>query len=242
MPTMDMTGDGGSSGRGSGGFDWTFGIGDIISGIGTAVGGIAQANAIEEANANNIASAREQMNFQNNMSSTAYQRAVLDMKAAGLNPALAYSQGGASSPSGAMATSQPVNKLSGLAPAISSALDARQTMAATEKIKSDTSLNPGIKDINKAQARKITEDANISSAEAEMAKQRSDFYKKYPQLIPIKEVLGTTSSAVSQLGTGALMYKALKPSEAGKGSTLSKDEKSILKSYNKGKGYLRRLD
>lgn len=62
----------------------------------------------KSANKQNIALAREQMNFQERMSNSAYQRGMEDMKKAGLNPMLAFQQGGASQPSGALGQVNPV--------------------------------------------------------------------------------------------------------------------------------------
>lgn len=77
----------------------------------TAVGGPMAGAALmgamgqSAANKENRAISREQMDFQERMSSTAHQRQVADLKAAGLNPLLSGT-GGASSPSGSSATMQ----------------------------------------------------------------------------------------------------------------------------------------
>lgn len=74
--------------------------------IAAGVSGGLSAFGQERTNAQNAQLAREQMAFQANMSGTSYQRAVADMMAAGLNPMLAYSQGGASTPGGQTAVMQ----------------------------------------------------------------------------------------------------------------------------------------
>jgi len=70
-------------------------LGDVLSFFGA-----------KDANEDNIQLAKDQMFFQERMSNTAYQRATADMKAAGINPMLAYSQGGASTPAGASAVTR----------------------------------------------------------------------------------------------------------------------------------------
>lgn len=89
--------------------------GPIIGGVSSLVGGYFG----NEASAREAAKNRD---FQERMSSTAHQREVADLKAAGLNPMLSGMGGsGASQPGGATASQSDI-----ITPAVSTALNARR--------------------------------------------------------------------------------------------------------------------
>lgn len=114
-----------------------------------------------QANQMNMKIAKKQMHFQERMSNTAYQRTVEDMRAAGLNPALAYNLGGASSPMGS--STNVGNELSG---AVNSALDAQRAFA---EVKNLEETNKNLQSQNKliaAQRRQADSQSEFNTTSA----------------------------------------------------------------------------
>lgn len=121
-----------------------------------AAAGIGAAATVwggERANRQSRQEAKRNRRFQERMSNTQWQRGVADMEAAGLNPALAYQQGGASSPSGSLA------QQSNIIPddSVGNAMSVRKQGAEMKQI------NANIK-IAEAQARKTGSEADWAEA------------------------------------------------------------------------------
>jgi len=124
-------------------------------------------------NAANINIAREQMKFQENMSSTSWQRGVEDMRKAGINPMLAVSQGGASSPAGAAVgavTGAPVqNKFARAQDAYNSAMQARLNSANLDQIRWQTRKTMSDMDLNNVMKVNQLADATLKENNARVA-------------------------------------------------------------------------
>lgn len=106
----------------------------IATGIGAGLSYLGSAKA----NRANRQMAERQMDFQREMSGTAYQRSRADMRAAGLNPILAAKMGGASTPGGAMAVSQ--NEAADLPRNISTAIEIKRMSAEVENLRAQNQL------------------------------------------------------------------------------------------------------
>jgi hypothetical protein len=95
--------------------------------------------------------AQEQMAFQERMSSSAFQRAVNDMRKAGINPIMASKLGGASTPTGAMAPTPEFGDIGkkGME-ALATAQQIKQSTAQTNNIREQSKVHSTVAELNSA--------------------------------------------------------------------------------------------
>lgn len=183
----------------------------IASGIGTGL---------------SFRAAKRQMQFQERMDNTRYQRATRDMRAAGLNPAMMYSKGGGpgNAPQGAMA--KPDIRTEGLS-AVKLKQELTNMRAAAKRDEAAADQSSSASDLNRqAQARTAIEasrgaqlilnDQEVNrrlSAEADTAEYmrhsaqttafeadvKREFYHDYPEAVIVKDLAQSAEQTVRAL-------------------------------------------
>jgi hypothetical protein len=216
-----------------------FGIDDIA--VGAIAGGALSFLGGERANSANAAMANRQMDFQERMSSSAHQREVKDLVAAGLNPMLSAGGSGSSSPSGASAPQSDTTT-----PAVNSALNARASglsaranEAQIAKTNADTDLttisahNEGMKQAG-IMADNSAKVAQAGLAQLDLQKQR---LMKAPYEAGDKIIKGV-KGILSPLGSADSPFYSTEDMRKNLTTPFVNSAKYIEGLYQKAKGYL----
>ena len=173
--------------------------------------------------------AERQMQFQHDETSTAHQREVTDLRAAGLNPILSGTGGGGAA-SGAGASWSPINVGES---AVSSAMNASRNIADVQNIRQDTKLKSAQEDNNFNDARLKSQLYNteydkqkLLAQQAETEKHNTNAAKQTAEILTANakgaalegeidqtkygEVMRYINRAVQSLTGGASAYRNLK--------------------------------
>lgn len=176
--------------------------------------GIGDSMAADDANRANAKHAYNQMAFQERMSNTAYQRAMEDMKKAGLNPMLAFSQGGASTPSGASPTISSASKTKLGELAVSTALGVKGLSQQQQQIDNQIANTQSQIDLNKSTAAKQVAETQRTQVETAIKKKevpgaqlKADLSQKGTSLI--RKIIDSVSNSAKQSSTATTFSEAM---------------------------------
>lgn len=192
-----------------------FGIDDAALMVGGQIaGGIAGIFGAGQQNAANRDIANNQMRFQQEMSNTAHQREVADLKAAGLNPMLS-ANAGASTPGGA--STQMTNVMEPLANSANeiakNSIQFKGLNQQLEKQKSDIGVNNETIQLLKEQAKNAKNNATNSAIDAK----RNQLQFKYDE--QFMDFDNYMKRAEQGLGTITSALNPIKGLRKGKGGT-----------------------